>query len=161
MSSGSFKNIINKMCLQIIFNIYIYKQDLALNNLQWLICHKNQTSYPNLYIRIKFFFFVFVVGPKREKSKYLKINRCTKRLIFFKLSICSFLRVFLSSWYLQRMFDNFGWFSIYILVIVLMAVSVQVLLLSCSFSIFPSFFFQEFVLYFLMFFFWLFFFFLN
>ena len=26
------------MCLQIIYNIY--KVDLALNNLQWLICHK-------------------------------------------------------------------------------------------------------------------------
>ena len=23
-----------------IFNIYMYKEDLALNNLQWLICHK-------------------------------------------------------------------------------------------------------------------------
>ena len=28
-----------------IYLIYVYKQDLALNNLQWLICHKTQ---PNL-----------------------------------------------------------------------------------------------------------------
>ena len=48
MSSGSFKNVIYKMCLQIIY-IYVicmYKEDLALNNLQWLICHKTQTK-PN------------------------------------------------------------------------------------------------------------------
>ena len=34
MSLGSFKNVINKMCLQIIYLIYTYKQYLALNNLQ-------------------------------------------------------------------------------------------------------------------------------
>ena len=34
------------MCLQIIYieYIYMYKQDLALNNLQWLICHKTQPN---------------------------------------------------------------------------------------------------------------------
>ena len=32
------------MCLQIIYLIYIYKKDLALNNLQWLICHKNKPN---------------------------------------------------------------------------------------------------------------------
>ena len=32
-SSGSFKNIIYKMCLEIIYLIHIYKKDLALNNL--------------------------------------------------------------------------------------------------------------------------------
>ena len=31
------------MTLEIIY-IYIYKQDLALNNLQWWICHKTQLS---------------------------------------------------------------------------------------------------------------------
>ena len=49
MSLGSFKNVINKMCLQIIYLIYMYKEDLALNNLQWLICHKTQ---PNQIIYI-------------------------------------------------------------------------------------------------------------
>ena len=39
-NSGSFKNVIYKMCLQIIYLIYLYKQDLVLNKLQWLICHK-------------------------------------------------------------------------------------------------------------------------
>ena len=28
------------------FNIYMYKKELVLNNLQWLRCHKNQTK-PN------------------------------------------------------------------------------------------------------------------
>ena len=49
MSLGSFKNVINKMCLQIIYLIYMYKKDLALNNLRRFICHKtkpNQTQ-PN------------------------------------------------------------------------------------------------------------------
>ena len=40
MSSDSFKNVINKMYLRIIF--YTYKADLALNNLQWLTCHKTK-----------------------------------------------------------------------------------------------------------------------
>ena len=42
-SLGSFKNIINKMCLQITYLIYMYLEDLALNSLQCLICHKTQT----------------------------------------------------------------------------------------------------------------------
>ena len=45
MNSGLFKNVINKMCLQLIYLIYMYKQDLVLNNLQWLICHKIQPIY--------------------------------------------------------------------------------------------------------------------
>ena len=40
MSSGSFKNVIYKMCLQIIYLIYMYKKDLTLNNPEWLMCHK-------------------------------------------------------------------------------------------------------------------------
>ena len=44
MSSGSFKNVINKMCLEIIYLIYMYNPDLALNNLQGLICHKTKPN---------------------------------------------------------------------------------------------------------------------
>ena len=36
-------------CLEIIYLIYMYEKDLALNNLQWLICHKTQ---PNQIIYI-------------------------------------------------------------------------------------------------------------
>ena len=33
-----------------IYSIYMYKEDLALNNLQWLICHKTK---PNQIIYIQ------------------------------------------------------------------------------------------------------------
>ena len=43
MRSGSFKNVINKMYLKIIYLIYM--NNLALNNLQWLICHKTKPNH--------------------------------------------------------------------------------------------------------------------
>ena len=49
MNSGSFKIVIYKICLEILYLIYAYKVDLALNNLQWLICHK---TIPNQIIYI-------------------------------------------------------------------------------------------------------------
>ena len=39
MNLGLFKNVIYKMCLEI-----IYKKDLVLNDQQWLICHKTNPS---------------------------------------------------------------------------------------------------------------------
>ena len=36
-----YKKELNKMFTNLVFNIYIYKQDLVLNN-QWLICHKTE-----------------------------------------------------------------------------------------------------------------------
>ena len=30
---------------QIIYLVYMYKEDLALNNLQWLICHKTKPIF--------------------------------------------------------------------------------------------------------------------
>ena len=44
MSSISLKYVIYKMCLQIIYLIYMYKIDFALNNLQWLECHKTKPN---------------------------------------------------------------------------------------------------------------------
>ena len=44
MSSDLFKNVMNKMCLQIIYLVCMDKHDLALNNLEWLICHKTQPT---------------------------------------------------------------------------------------------------------------------
>ena len=49
ISLGSFKNVINKLFTNHIYLIYMYKEYLALNNLQWLICHKTQ---PNQIIYI-------------------------------------------------------------------------------------------------------------
>ena len=43
----------------------------------------NSVSIPLLYI-CNFFLFLFVIGPKREKSKYFKMNSPTKRFVFFK-----------------------------------------------------------------------------
>ena len=42
MSSGSFENVLYKMSLQII--CLIYKEDLALNNLQWLLSQKTEPN---------------------------------------------------------------------------------------------------------------------
>ena len=39
-----FKNVIYKMCFEIIYLIYMYNKELALNNLQGLICHKTQPN---------------------------------------------------------------------------------------------------------------------
>ena len=44
MSSGSFKNVINKIGLEIIYLLYMYKKNLTLNNLQWLIFHQTQPN---------------------------------------------------------------------------------------------------------------------
>ena len=44
MNSGSFKNITDKKCLESIYLIYMNKKDLALNSLQWLICHKTKQN---------------------------------------------------------------------------------------------------------------------
>ena len=43
-SLGSFNNVIYELYLEIIYFIYMYKEYLALNNLQWLICHKTQLN---------------------------------------------------------------------------------------------------------------------
>ena len=44
MSPDSFKNVFYRMCFEIIYLIYMH-MDLALNNLQWLICHKTKPNY--------------------------------------------------------------------------------------------------------------------
>ena len=46
MSQGLFKNVIYKICLEIIYFIYIYmyKKDFALNNQQWKIITLNHMS---------------------------------------------------------------------------------------------------------------------
>ena len=51
MNSVSFKNVIYKMCLEIVYLIYMYKKHLALNNLQWLIWYKTK---PNLLVKLSF-----------------------------------------------------------------------------------------------------------
>ena len=48
MSPGLFKNVINKICLEIIDLIYQCKKNLALTGLQWLICHKTKPNHSDL-----------------------------------------------------------------------------------------------------------------
>ena len=47
----------------------MYKEDLALNNLQWLICHNTQ---PNQNLTQKAFFFLSVKLFQRSKNKNTK-----------------------------------------------------------------------------------------
>ena len=49
MGFGLFNNAINKKCLQIMYFIYMYKEDLVLNNLQWLFCYKTIPNEINMY----------------------------------------------------------------------------------------------------------------
>ena len=49
MSSGSFKIVIYKMCLYI---IYMYKKNLAINDLQWLICHKAKRNKTKIILEL-------------------------------------------------------------------------------------------------------------
>ncbi len=44
-----FKNVIYKMCLEIIYLMYMYKKNLALNHPQQLIYHKIQPTQPLAY----------------------------------------------------------------------------------------------------------------
>ena len=44
MTSGSFKNVIYKMCLEIKYSIHMRKKDLTLNDRQRLICHKTKSN---------------------------------------------------------------------------------------------------------------------
>ena len=44
MRSGFFKNVFYKMYLEIVYLIYMYEKDLALNDLKWLICHKTKPN---------------------------------------------------------------------------------------------------------------------
>ena len=47
MNSGSFRNVIKKLCAYKSYDMY--KEDLALNNQQWLICHKTQPNQTKLF----------------------------------------------------------------------------------------------------------------
>ena len=51
MSLGSFKNVIKQnVYINHVYLIYMYKQDLALNNQQVLICYKTKPNQTKLYI---------------------------------------------------------------------------------------------------------------
>ena len=78
MSSGLFKNVIDKMCLEIIYLIYTNKKDSALDNLLWLICHKTKPNQKSvflayIFILLKFFIystFLYKVKLETERSEH-------------------------------------------------------------------------------------------
>ena len=54
--------VLSSKCVYKTYIYYMYKKDLALNNLHWLICHKTKPNYVNMY---KLFVF---------KNSYLAIT---------------------------------------------------------------------------------------
>ena len=63
-----------------------------------LLCshtHTHTHTHTHIYIYIyEKFFLLFVVGPKKEKSKYIKINKSTNRFVFSKNYLfCSCIHV--------------------------------------------------------------------
>ena len=93
MRPGSFKNVISKMCLQFIYLIYMYKEDLALNNLQWLICHKTKPKET---------FLTKLCCPNQPiaglslKLCYARKIRLSNSLCFFFFTTCTHVHVTLS-----------------------------------------------------------------
>ena len=76
MSSISLKNVIYKMCLEIIYLIYMYKKNLALNNIQWLVRRKTKPNQTKLSLtkimelaQLDFFYFTLNkwIRDKRQK----------------------------------------------------------------------------------------------
>ena len=53
MSSSSFKNVMYELFVYKPYIEYMYKEDLALNNLQQLISHKTQLTNLIIFILIK------------------------------------------------------------------------------------------------------------
>ena len=68
-AQARLKMLLN-MCLEIIYLIYTYKKNLALNNLQWFICHKtkpNQTkpSFVDIILEISIL-LIIIQFPSRK-----------------------------------------------------------------------------------------------
>ena len=78
MNSGLFRNVFNKICLEMTEVLYMNKKDLAFNKLQWSICHKttpNQTKPWNIKSR-----YHDTKGDKRKfKKEISKKNKKTYR----------------------------------------------------------------------------------
>ena len=87
------------MCLQIIYSIQTYKEDLALNNLQWLICHKTQPNH--LIMRLKNVGKCMVHTNNHGKMSLLIWRAVSKKwLLLFYVIKCQFKKKFLKPTYL-------------------------------------------------------------
>ena len=50
LALNNLQCLINQTKPNLIYLIYMYKKDLASNNLQWLICHKTKPNEAKSYI---------------------------------------------------------------------------------------------------------------
>ena len=78
MISGLFKMLpTNHLFTNHIYLIFMHKEDLALNNLQWLICHKTQPTNQPFPLHLKKNFFLFYNLKSEVTKSKSKINENT------------------------------------------------------------------------------------
>ena len=112
MSSGWFKNVINKICLKTMYSIYMHKKDLGLNNLHCLICHKtkpNQTKSDDIKIFITSFHSLSLylsISISLSLSLYIYIYIHLKSYIFVLFCILIFLSLRLEVLHLEFVPDS-------------------------------------------------------
>ena len=86
------------MCLEIIYLIYMYKEDLVLNNLQVLICHKTQPNHSSkensqmhTFPQTISAMWIAKIRSRVAMSIYYDDNHYTTNYIFVKLLLKIFL----------------------------------------------------------------------
>ena len=91
MSSGSFKILSTNSA----FTNHMYKEDFALNNLQWLIYHKTKSNditrtgslavcYTSAWDAVS----VFLSAPTEHRDKWSVISNKTGLKVWFKYILC-------------------------------------------------------------------------
>ena len=149
------------MSLEIIYSIYMCKKDLALNNRQWLICHKTKSNNIYIYTYIylapdwttRFFFAIHIVVTwlKRRKIEYVGhvkyqvtwrskmwISKFSAWFIFIIANILWFFTTF--SWF-EYCKDFAFWIHFWhwiIYIYIYINVDWRKLIKSISVSVFPS-----------------------
>ena len=82
MSSGLFKNVIYKLFnYKSCAHVHVYKQDLALNNLQGLICYKTQPNQTKLFLlnnctlkEIQFIYIYIYILSQQNQDTILSVK---------------------------------------------------------------------------------------
>ena len=105
MCSGLFQNVFNKMCLELILLIYMYKNGLALNDLLYVI--KSNQSKPNRTFKsndISQYFSAMLWCPAGKMLlEYLLASKSSKR-VSFMISLTLGENIT----YIWRCFSRFG-----------------------------------------------------
>ena len=89
------------MCLEIIYLIYMYIKDLALNNLLWLICYKTKQEKRSLSVIISFMclfieqnkllskdFFFHFIERTHETNSYIQAKKGEIIIILAFILLC-------------------------------------------------------------------------